>query len=73
MKNLIILSFCVLNCYVVLAQKNSCNTNNYNNFKETHSEVITKEIKFTKNSDDNIFMIENVNGNIANNFPSDIL
>lgn len=53
-----------MNCYVVLAQKKSCNSMNNNSFNKTHSEIITKEIKFERNSNDNIFMIENVNGNI---------
>ena len=64
MKNLIILSFCVLNCYVILAQKNSCNNYNAPNYDKVHTEIITKQIQFQRNSSDNIFMIENVNGNI---------
>ena len=63
MKNLIILSFCVLNCFVVLAQKKSCNSYSID-YKETDSEIIKEEIKFTNTGDDNIFMIENINGSI---------
>jgi len=74
MKNLklIVLCLALLPTVLLTAQKNkSCSStcsDSYGKntaFKEKFSETITKTVSFASNSNDNLFVIENINGNIA--------